>query len=54
MNEALLHALSKAEIEAIEATDLLAANDEFFDADDLPDEADSSLKSLAKEGMNNP
>ncbi len=54
MNEALFHALAQDELEAIEAAELWAANDEFFDGDDLPDEADSSLKSLAKEGMNNP
>ena len=38
MNEALLHALARAELEAIEAADLWAANDEIFDAEDLLDE----------------
>jgi hypothetical protein len=54
MNDDLLKSLVEDELEAIEAAELWAANDEFFDGDDLPDEADSSLKSLAKEGMNNP
>ena len=53
-NVHLLKSLVEDELEAIEAAELWAANDEFFDGDDLPDEADSSLKSLAKEGMNNP
>lgn len=53
MNDEFLHSLSEAELEAVEAADLWAANDEIFDDDDLPDEADSSLESLAKEGMNN-
>ena len=37
MKEALLYALAEAEFEALEAPDFLAANDEIFDADDLPD-----------------
>ena len=40
MNERFLLELSEAELEAVEAADLWAANDEIFDDDDLPDHLD--------------
>jgi hypothetical protein len=38
MNEQFFLELSERKFEAIEAAELWAANDEFFDADYLPDE----------------
>ena len=40
MKDEFLHAIAKAEIQAIEAADLCAANDEIFDDYDLPDYLD--------------
>ncbi len=40
MNDELFHALSEAELEAVEVADLWAANDEIFDADDFLDESE--------------
>ena len=40
MNERFLLELSETELEAVEAADLWAANDEIFDDYDLPDYLD--------------